>query len=210
MFTLGCIVNGSKLCQYKQKNEDNANQQWGLSIEGYIHAKTHKNIVLAISGSKKDEYAVYLSDKKTPDHEEQRWNFVLPVFKQKSSKFISRINEFFFILTLTYYIIIATVAETTVQKSVSYHHYAQYPSGWFFIRSFVNGSSTSAPLVLTADSKSHDISLTKISKEEWRNQLWMYWNGVLINFATQLAIDTDSKYHITCSATYHLFSIILN
>lgn len=100
---------------------------------------------------------------------------------------------------------IATVAHTTVQKSVSYHHYAQYPSGWFFIRSFTNGSSTAAPLVLTADSASHHVSLLKISKEEWRNQLWMYWNGVLINFATQLAIDVDSMYNIKCCATCHFY-----
>lgn len=96
---------------------------------------------------------------------------------------------------------IGTVAETTVQKSVSYHHYAQYPSGWFFIRSFVGGSSTEAPLVLTADSTTHNVSLTKISTEHWRNQLWMYWNGVLINFATQLAMDVDSKSHESCRIT---------
>lgn len=163
----GCIVSGSELCQYKQKNEGFENQQWGLSPEGYIHAKTHKNIVLALSSSKREVLNVRLSDKKTPDHEEQRWNFVLPVFKQKST----------------------SVAETTVQKSVCYHHYAQYPSGWFFIRSFVGGSTTSSPLVLTADSTSQSLSLVKISKDNWRNQLWMYWNGVLINFATQFAID---------------------
>jgi hypothetical protein len=90
---LGCIVSGSEICQYKQKNEGNENQQWGLSVEGYIHAKTHKDVVLAISGSKKSQYSVYLSNKKTPDHEEQRWNFVLPVFKQKSSKLYKGYKE---------------------------------------------------------------------------------------------------------------------
>lgn len=82
---LGCIVSGSELCQYKQKKEGSENQQWGLSAEGYIHAKTHKDVVLALSGTKKTSLSVYLADKKTPDHEEQRWNFVLPIFKQKSS-----------------------------------------------------------------------------------------------------------------------------
>ncbi|KAI7893920.1 uncharacterized protein EV154DRAFT_125918 [Mucor mucedo] len=165
----GCIVSGSELCQYKQKKEGAENQQWGLSVEGYIHSKNHKDVVLALSGTRKTSLSVYLANKKTPDHEEQRWNFVLPVFKQKTT----------------------TVTETTVQKSVCYHHYAQYPSGWFFIRSFAGGSSTEAPLVLTADSTTHNVSLTKISTEHWRNQLWMYWNGVLINFATQLAMDVD-------------------
>lgn len=91
--------------------------------------------------------------------------------------------------------LLATVSETTVQKSVCYHHYAQYPSGWFFIRSFVGGSSTDAPLVLTAENNSSHVILSKISKQDWQYQLWMYWNGVLINFATQLAIDVvnDSK-----------------
>ena len=46
----------------------------------------HKDIVLALSSTKNDTLALRLSDKKTPDHEEQRWNFILPVFKQKSSK----------------------------------------------------------------------------------------------------------------------------
>jgi hypothetical protein len=118
------------------------------------------------------------------------------LYSQFSSK--GHVSNFFeipliFLLILTSLLKIASVAETTVQKSVSYHHYAQYPSGWFFIRSFVGGSSTDAPLVLTADSATHNLSLIKISKEEWRSQLWMYWNGVLINFVTQLAIDVDSK-----------------
>lgn len=90
MFILGCIVSGSEICQYKQKNEGSQNQQWGLSIEGYIHAKTHTDVVLAISGNKKTQYSVHLFKKKTPDHEEQRWNFVLPVFKQKSSTLFKR------------------------------------------------------------------------------------------------------------------------
>jgi hypothetical protein len=85
---VGCIVNGSEICQYKQKKEGFENQQWSLSAEGYIHAKTHKDIVLSISSSKRDSLNLRLADKKTPDHEEQRWNFVLPVFKQKSCLYL--------------------------------------------------------------------------------------------------------------------------
>ncbi|KAI8351202.1 hypothetical protein EDC96DRAFT_292308 [Choanephora cucurbitarum] len=166
----GCIEDGSELCQYKQKKEGFENQQWGLSPEGYIHSKNHKDVVIAVSSTnKKDHLPVRLADRKTPDHSEQRWNFVLPVFKQVS----------------------ASVPETTVQKKVHYHNYAQYPSGWFFIRSFAYASPES-PLVLTADSVTEQIHLQQISKENWRNQLWMYWNGVLINFATQLAIDVEN------------------
>ncbi|RCI07331.1 hypothetical protein CU098_005261 [Rhizopus stolonifer] len=166
----GCITSGSEICQYKQKKDGFENQQWGLSVEGYIHNKNHKDVVLAVSSTnKKDHLPVLLANKKTPDHSEQRWNFVLPVFKQVST----------------------SVAETSVQKKVYYHHYAQYPSGWFFIRSFV-GTSPESPFVLTADSVTEDIHLSQISKDNWRNQLWMYWNGVLINFATQLAIDVEN------------------
>jgi hypothetical protein len=85
------------------------------------------------------------------------------------------------------------VTEKSVQKSVIHHHYAQYPSGWFFIRSFVDSNTNEAPLVLTANSSSEALSLVKVSKDEWRYQLWMHWNGVLINFATQLAVDVSSK-----------------
>jgi hypothetical protein len=83
----GCIVDGSELCQYKQKTEGYENQQWGLSVEGFIHAKTHKDKVLAIDAQSGEKANLVLASRKTPDHEEQRWNFVLPVFKQKSCKF---------------------------------------------------------------------------------------------------------------------------
>ncbi|CEG67486.1 hypothetical protein RMATCC62417_03911 [Rhizopus microsporus] len=166
----GCIVDGSELCQYKQKSEGYENQQWGLSVEGFIHAKTHKDKVLAIDAQSGETANLVLASRKTPDHEEQRWNFVLPVFKQKSS----------------------SVTETTVQKSVTHHHYAQYPSGWFFIRSFTSGSTNESPLVLTANVSGDSFTLSKISKEDWRYQLWMHWNGILINFATQLAIDVNN------------------
>lgn len=85
------------------------------------------------------------------------------------------------------------MTEKSVQKSVIHHHYAQYPSGWFFIRSFVDSKSNEAPLVLTAQSSGDALSLVKVSQDEWRYQLWMHWNGVLINFATQLAVDVNSK-----------------
>jgi hypothetical protein len=94
------------------------------------------------------------------------------------------------------FLLVATVKEKTVQKSVQHHQFAQYPSGWFFIRSFVNGGATESPLVLSASNSTDSLSLKEISKEEWRHQLWMNWNGVLINFATQLAIDVHSKLNI--------------
>jgi hypothetical protein len=87
---------------------------------------------------------------------------------------------------------LAAVSETTVKKTISYHHYAQYPSGWFLIRSFVSKDST-CPLVLTADSESNAIFLAPVDKTHWRKQLWMYWHGVLINFQTQLAIDVKGN-----------------
>lgn len=80
-------MSGSELCQYTQKKENYDNQLWGLSAEGYIHSKNHKEIVLAIDGSQTKKSTVFITHKKTPDHQEQRWNFVLPVFKQKACKY---------------------------------------------------------------------------------------------------------------------------
>lgn len=83
---LGCIVSGSELCQYKLKQTGFENQQWEASIDGYIQCKSHKNVVLAISDHTKKDYPVLLANKKTPDHEEQRWIFVIPRFEHKASK----------------------------------------------------------------------------------------------------------------------------
>ncbi|KAG1448366.1 hypothetical protein G6F56_008961 [Rhizopus delemar] len=164
----GCIVNGSELCQYKQKKVGYENQQWGLTVEGFIHAKTHEGMVLALDKNIGEKPTLALAHKKTPDHEEQRWNFVLPVFKHKS----------------------ASVTEKTVQKSIVYHRFAQYPSGWFFIRSFEG--SKDKPLVLTASGTDDSLTLTEISQTEWRHQLWMHQNGGLINFASQLSLDVKN------------------
>ncbi|KAI8997486.1 hypothetical protein BDB01DRAFT_735435 [Pilobolus umbonatus] len=167
----GRISKGSELCQYTRKTENIDNQQWGLSVDGFIYPKSNSKVVLAISSSLLDSYNLALATRKTPDYEEQRWNFVLPVFKQKE----------------------ALVTKTEVKKTVVHHCYAQYPSSWFFIRSFIGGTTAEKPYVLTADGSSHRIYLTRISKTNWRYQLWMYWNGVLINFATQKAIDTGDS-----------------
>ncbi|KAI9277828.1 hypothetical protein BY458DRAFT_585168 [Sporodiniella umbellata] len=162
----GSISPGTELCQYKQKKVGYENQQWGLSVEGFIHTKKNEAMVLALDQNLGSKSVLALAQKKTPDHEEQRWNFVLPVFKHKSNP----------------------VAQKTVQKSIVYHRFALYPSGWFFIRSFAKD----ATLVLTASAQDDSLSLSEISHEHWRYQLWMHWNGGLINFATQLALATPS------------------
>ncbi|KAI8884081.1 carbohydrate-binding module family 13 protein [Backusella circina FSU 941] len=164
----GCVVNGAEICHYRQKTKGYENQQWSFSVEGYIYPKTEKDFVLAVDDNKTDRSNVFLAKKKISDHEEQLWNFILPVFKEKSA------------------------SGTVVKKPVISHHYAQYPSGWFFIRSFVNQDISEIPFVLTADSEGDAISLREISKELWRNQLWMYWNGVLINFQTQYAMHANA------------------
>lgn len=70
--------------------------------------------------------------------------------------------------------------------------YATYPSGWFFVRSYVNGSTTESPLVLTARDKS--IQLQLLDRQNWQYQLWTYSSGKLINYANDLVIDVSCKY----------------
>lgn len=84
------------------------------------------------------------------------------------------------------------VAASTAITKINTFRYATYPSGWFFIRSFVSGSTTESPLVLTAkDEKS--IKLTLLDREHWQHQLWTYSSGRLINYATDLSIDISCK-----------------
>ncbi|KAL9540180.1 hypothetical protein MBANPS3_009830, partial [Mucor bainieri] len=161
----GSIENGASICQYTRKDKDNKNQQWALTPEGVIYLEVNRKFVLTVKESEAVRSKLYLSERKA-EHKEQCWNFVLPVFKKKqtASTAITKINTF---------------------------RYATYPSGWFFIRSFVSGSTTESPLVLTAkDEKS--IELTLLNREHWQHQLWTYSSGRLINYATDLVIDISS------------------
>lgn len=60
-------------------------------MDGHIYLKSNKNVVVAISEQKKDGSPIFLANRKTPDYEEQRWNFVLPVVQQKSCKQYSQL-----------------------------------------------------------------------------------------------------------------------
>ncbi|KAI9261552.1 hypothetical protein BDA99DRAFT_560413 [Phascolomyces articulosus] len=165
----GSIENGAGLCQYDQKKKSYQNQQWALTVEGFIHIQSNNGLVLS-SQTKSGKTSIYLADKLSVEHKEQRWNFVLPVFKKKSG---SR----------------AITSTSTKTKVVSYR-YAQYPSGWFFIRSLVRQSTKESPLVLTANGES--VTMTALDKENWQSQLWSYSSGALVNYQSQLAIDVKS------------------
>ncbi|OAD73706.1 carbohydrate-binding module family 13 protein [Phycomyces blakesleeanus NRRL 1555(-)] len=166
----GSLVSGAEICQYKEKPES-TNQQWGLTADGCIHIKSFGNLVLSVNANEKSKSNVFLATKST-DQKEQRWNFVLPVFKKKTT--------------------VREVASTpTVKKTITYR-YAQYPTGWFFIRSFQTGSTKENPLVLTSDKSTQTIRLARLSRESWRYQLWSYSNGSLINYETDMAIDVSS------------------
>ncbi|GAN11055.1 hypothetical protein MAM1_0460d10609, partial [Mucor ambiguus] len=161
----GSIENGASICQYTRKEKDNKNQQWALTPEGIIYLEVNRKFVLTVKESEAVRSKLYLSERKV-GHKEQCWNFVLPVFKKKQ------------------------VASTAITK-INTFRYATYPSGWFFIRSFVYGSTTESPLVLTAkDEKSIELSL--LDREHWQRQLWTYSSGRLINYATDLVIDISS------------------
>jgi hypothetical protein len=79
---------------------------------------------------------------------------------------------------------------STVSK-VNTFRYATYPSGWFFIRSYVQKSTTESPLVLTATESSVDLTL--LDRHNWQHQLWSYSSGKLTNYATDLVIDCNCK-----------------
>ncbi|KAG0168299.1 hypothetical protein DFQ28_004983 [Apophysomyces sp. BC1034] len=167
----GTIKAGAQICQYKEKSKENANQKWNLSVDGHIFSRENSSLVLSVKEDEQTHSPLYLNHK-TMEQKGQRWTFVLPVFKKKTAS-----GE--------------AVPDLPIQKDVS-HHYAQYPAGWFFVRSFSSGSTKENPLVLTADNQSSAISLEQISHEHWRTQLWTYTNGGLINFETQTAIDVKS------------------
>ncbi|CEG64814.1 hypothetical protein RMATCC62417_01723 [Rhizopus microsporus] len=158
----GSIASGATICQYTKKTEDAENQKWGLTVEGSIHPESNKGLVLTVKEDEMVRSSLYLAERKTCDNKGQCWNFVLPVFKKKQ-------------------------VTTTVKQSFKT---AAYPSGWFFIRSHVKGSTTESPYVLTATEKS--IELTLLDRENWQSQLWSYSNGQLINYATDLMIDVNS------------------
>ncbi|ORE01579.1 hypothetical protein BCV72DRAFT_309889, partial [Rhizopus microsporus var. microsporus] len=158
----GSIASGATICQYTKKTEDAENQKWGLTVEGSIHPESNKGLALTVKEDETVRSSLYLAERKTCDNKGQCWNFVLPVFKKKQ-------------------------VTTTVKQSFKT---AAYPSGWFFIRSHVKGSTTESPYVLTATEKS--IELTLLDRENWQSQLWSYSNGQLINYATDLMIDVNS------------------
>ena len=78
---IGSLESGASLCQYDQKKKSYQNQQWALTVEGFIHVQSHGSLVLTNQTSLGK---ISLADKLSVEHKEQRWNFVLPVFKKKS------------------------------------------------------------------------------------------------------------------------------
>jgi hypothetical protein len=80
---------------------------------------------------------------------------------------------------------------STVKKTSSFK-LASYPSGWFFIRSYLEGSTTESPYVLTATEKS--IGLSLLDRENWQAQLWSYSDGKLISYSTDLVIHVNCKF----------------
>ncbi|KAI9494791.1 hypothetical protein BDB00DRAFT_871066 [Zychaea mexicana] len=167
----GSIESGASICQYDQKKKSSQNQQWALTVEGFIHIQSNGSLVLSTQ-VKSGKVYTYLADKLSVEHKEQRWNFVLPVFKKKQGTRA-----------------ITSSSTKTKTKTVSYR-YAQYPSGWFFIRSLVARSTKESPLVLTASESV--LTMAALDKENWQTQLWSYSSGALVNYASQMAIDVKT------------------
>lgn len=155
-----------------------------MSPEGIIFPQANKNLVLTVKENETVRSSLYLSERRSAGHKEQCWNFVLPVFKKKTSK--KYMNMCILLLKyINYPVFIATVTK------VNTFRYATYPSGWFFVRSYVYGSTTESPMVLTARDKSVELKL--LDRENWQYQLWSYSSGKLVNYATDLSIDVSCK-----------------
>ncbi|KAI7848450.1 hypothetical protein BDC45DRAFT_418041, partial [Circinella umbellata] len=42
----GSLESGAGICQYDQKRKSYQNQQWALTVEGFIHVQSHGSLVL--------------------------------------------------------------------------------------------------------------------------------------------------------------------
>lgn len=183
---LGCIAHGAPICHYEQKKKDNKNQLWALTAEGFIYVQSEANLVLAVFEGKEH---VSLQNKLSGDHKEQRWNFVLPVFKKKTRE--GKLDSLLGSANNSVTSFLATVATSSSTEAKVSYRYAQYPASWFFIRSFVAGSTKENPFVLTASTESKTVTLKHLDRQEWRTQLWTYSSGVLINYASGLALSLN-------------------
>jgi hypothetical protein len=102
---VGSITSGAGICQYKKKSHDKQNQQWALSPEGIIFPQSNKNLVLTVKENETVRSSLYLSERRAAGHKEQSWNFVLPVFKKKTSEYYNFSLVIF--LKLTHYYLIS-------------------------------------------------------------------------------------------------------
>ncbi|RUS17409.1 hypothetical protein BC938DRAFT_476277, partial [Jimgerdemannia flammicorona] len=67
---------------YTAKTSDADNQHWALTQEGFIFSRIKPNLVLALKDTVgRATLNLYIQEKKSHDHGEQRWNFVIPTIK---------------------------------------------------------------------------------------------------------------------------------
>ncbi|KAF9954970.1 hypothetical protein BGZ72_004124, partial [Mortierella alpina] len=71
----GSLKAGSRIIQWSQKSESNANQQWAVS-NGFIHLKSQPNLVLDVDGDgTRDGARIALNERKDKKNLDQRWTF---------------------------------------------------------------------------------------------------------------------------------------
>lgn len=85
--------------QSKDVKEENNYQKFGLSPHGHIYLINKSNLVLGIKESffaRREGLHVHLQliDKRHLDKKEQRWDFVLPVIKEKTEPVKRSISTF--------------------------------------------------------------------------------------------------------------------
>ncbi|CAO3651459.1 unnamed protein product [Cunninghamella blakesleeana] len=171
----GDIFNGAALCHYKEKKKDNANQQFGLNMDGSIFVKANSKYVLTLREGEKESSKVFLSEQSPKGLKEQRWNFVIPQFKKKPAEKAT-----------------TTTTTTVVKKTITtIHRYVHYPRGWFFIRAYLPNDTLENPKVLTADANKQTVRVATLEREKWQTQLWTFVNGSVVNYETQLAINVN-------------------
>ncbi|ORZ06512.1 hypothetical protein BCR42DRAFT_160251 [Absidia repens] len=154
--------------QLSKKNPDASTtdyQQWGLNMDGSIYMKAKNSLLLTVQENEKMPPLVVLSEQHPNGAKEQRWSTIKAVFKKQKAPTIT-----------------ATIEKTVV------HRYVRNPHGWFFIHSFLPGSTLKAPQVLTANLDRQGIHTTTLDRGNWHAQLWTYVGGTIVNYETQLAI----------------------
>ncbi|RUS27253.1 hypothetical protein BC938DRAFT_483514, partial [Jimgerdemannia flammicorona] len=153
--------------------EESINQQFGLTPEGHIYAISMPTLVL---GFKEGIFGwnegarVKLQLQYKMDEKEQRWDFIVPNFNKTEKEADA-----------------GSVKSLTPETAANIE--GTFPDDFFYIMSQesglllgVEGGSTVAGGKLTVDT---------MRPKDHNSQLWQFWDGMLINKKSGLALDLE-------------------